>query len=103
MGEVLQIVNQHVSVKPSLRRSRVWLDPGHPKVVVPGIALTLMVDRCDTDARYSVRVVPNLIPTRRTPDQAEEFWTVVRAVRLDYWGYPDRVLIELVYMPVPTH
>ena len=91
MGEVLHI-----------QRARVWLTPGYPVVVVPGIALTLMVDRCGDEGLYHLRIVPDILRQARVPVSVQDFWLVARAVRLDPGGFPNRALVEMAYTPTPT-
>lgn len=102
MGEVLHIINADVEAPEGLQRARVWLTPGYPRLAAPGIALTLMVDRWNDNGRYELRVVPDILRQVPVPVLVQEFWLLVRSVRLDVLGYPDRALVELAYAPTPT-
>ena len=95
MGEIFHIINADVELPEGVSRKRAWLEPGYPTVMVPGLVLTLMVDRYGDV--YELRVLPGPAEEGGQPGFHLYLLAIARAVQLDAIGRPARALIELAY------
>ena len=95
MGEILHIINADVELPEGMARKRAWMEPGYPTVVVPGLVLTLMVDRYGDI--YKLRLVSGPRDEGGRRGCHAHIMAVARAIQLDTQNRPARALIELAY------
>lgn len=89
MGTVFQIINQQ-AVTPYLRRKRVWLEPGYPTVIWPGLMAILAIN--NIDGRYEP--VLSTYPSGR-PTHSFRYSVVARALRTNEQLKPVAVLVDV--------
>ncbi|HFD81027.1 MAG TPA: hypothetical protein ENK05_11665 [Gammaproteobacteria bacterium] len=75
-------------------RTRIWLDPGVPCVVMRGLTALALVDRVDDCYEFNV-----LLSKRVSSLQVHGAY---RAYTLNRYGCPQRILVELAWRPAET-
>ena len=95
MAEIFHLVTGEQPTLPEgAARTRIWLDPGVPHVVMRGVIALALVDR--VDGCYQFRVV---IYMRGPSPQVHGAY---RAYTLNRYGCPQRILVELAWRPAET-
>lgn len=93
MGTVFQTVNESVRT-PGLRRVRVWLEPGYPQVLFPGLVGCLTINRVDGEYRPHL-TTHGFTPSGKPRTPSYRFWVVARALRLNAERNPVAVMVEV--------
>ncbi len=97
MADIFHLVTGEQPTLPEgAARTRIWLDPGVPHVVMRGVIVVALVDRVDDCYQFSVLL------SKRGWGLFTRVNIACRAYTKNRYGCPQRILVELAWRPAET-